>query len=409
MKRGQGIPVGPGISGITCFPRRNGDLLPYGGGWNLQFFAEEKTEEATPRKRRKEREEGRVAKSQDLNAAVVVMTGLTSLLLFSGLLWKSFRFLLRWCALRTESIGLERGDWVRPIVHEGVVRFLWAWLPIGGVCFLAAFSVVALQVGLKFSGKALIPKTDRFNVINGIKKMVSLRALVEMIKAILKAVILFVVLVSSVRGELANLAGMADFSAPVGMERVLRTVFRIGLKMGGVLLVLGLADYLYQKWEFERSIKMTKQEIKDEYKQMEGDPMIRSKIRQKQREMSRKRMMNAVPGADVVVTNPTHLAIALRYEKEKTNAPVVVAKGADHLAFKIREIAEIHSVPLVENRPLARGLYPMVEVGDEVPEEFFQAVAEVLVYVYSLKDAHDKANRTREVGTDESVNKGWRF
>lgn len=393
----------------VCSRQGYGDFSLRGTNFDLQFFAEEKTEEATPRKRRKEREEGRVAKSQDLTAAVVVLTGLTALFLFSGTVWKSFRALLRWCVLRTETIGLERGDWLSTVAQEGFVRFLWAWLPIGGICFLAAFSVVALQVGFKISGKALVPKADRFNVINGIKRMVSLRALMEMVKAILKASILFAVLVSCVRGELANLAGMADFSAPVGAVRVLRTVFRMGLKMGGVLLVLGLLDYLYQKWEFERSIKMTKQEVKDEYKQMEGDPMVRSKIRQRQREMARRGMMKDVPGADVVVTNPTHLAIALKYEKEVMNAPVVVAKGAEHLAFKIREIAETHGVPLVENRPLARGLYRAADIGDEVPEEFFQAVAEVLAYVYSLKDSHGRVPGPKAKGTQAPTTGGWRF
>lgn len=386
--------------------RRQGSLSGEGTIWDLQIFAEEKTEEATPRKRRKEREEGRVAKSQDLTASVVLLAGLAGLLIFSRQLWAAYVRLLRWCAETCQGLAWERGDWVTAVTREGFSGFLNAWLPFATVCLVASFSVVALQVGFKISPKALVPKGDRFNVISGIGRMFSLRSFVEMLKALLKASILFAVLYSCVRGELASLSGMAGYSAPFGTTRVLMTVLRLGLRMAGVLFVLGLLDYLYQKWEFERKIRMTKQEVKDEYKQMEGDPMVRSRIRQKQREMTRNRMISQVPSADVVVTNPTHFAIALKYDREKMNAPVVVAKGAGYLALKIREIAEAHGIPLVENKPLARGLYPRVEPGDEIPEDFFKAVAEVLVYVYSLKERDRSPGSGGKKGPQHE---GWRF
>ncbi len=375
-------------------------------GWDLQLFAEEKTEEATPRKRRKEREEGRVAKSQDLNAGVVVLVGLAALFAFSRQIWEAYAGLLRWCAVTCEGIAGERGDWVTPLTRQGFSGFLHAWLPYAAVCLVAAFSVVALQVGFKISPKALEPKADRFNVISGISRMFSLRSFVEMLKALLKAAILFVVLYTCVRGDIQTLSGMSGYSAHLGTAKVLKTVFSLGMRMAAVLFLLGLFDYIYQKWEFERKIKMTKQEVKDEYKQMEGDPMVRSRIRQKQREMTRNRMIGAVPDADVVVNNPTHLSLALKYDRDEMNAPVVIAKGAGYLALKIREIAEAHDVPQVEDKPLARALYPRVEPGDEIPEDFFRAVAEVLAYVYALKEKDKSPGGS---GKRDPSEEGWKF
>jgi flagellar biosynthetic protein FlhB len=354
------------------------------GPFDLQLFSQEKTEEATPRKQRKEREEGRVAQSRDLTAAVMLLTGIVMLFVFSGTAWNTYKGFFAWNMGNMASAGMG-GNWVQRLVASGLKCFLAIWLPIALVAAVSAFTVLAVQVGLKITVKPLIPRADRFHPAKGFKRMFSLRSFVEAAKAFLKASILFAVLYFGLKGEIENLYGISRTDARVGIGYVFSMLFDLSLKLAGALLVLGLLDFAYQKWEHSRSIKMSKQEVKDEFKQTEGDPVIRQRIRRKQFEIGRNRMMAKVPDADVIITNPTHLAIALEYERGKTDAPVVVAKGAGYVALRIREIGEANDVPVVEDKSLARGMYPKVEIGDEIPEEFYVAVAEVLAYVFSLK------------------------
>ncbi len=353
--------------------------------FDLQFFSEERTEPATPRKRRKEREEGRVAKSQDLGAATIIMTGLLGLLVFGPFLFS------RVMAFTTDIIALMGGEsihragWLYMIRNDTVITMLAPWLPIGLAAAISALIVTVSQVGFVVTPKPLTPKMDRLNPISGLKKVLSLRSLVELVKGLMKAALLGFVIYYSLRNETPELVSAIRFPLEAGVSRLLWKLLTLSFRLAFLLLVLGIFDYVYQRWEFERSIKMSKQEIKEEYKQMEGDPQIKSKIRQKQRELARSRMMSSVPKADVVITNPVRLAVALKYDREAMEAPVVTAKGSGHLARKIRKIAEESGVPVVENRPLARSLYEIMEIGEEVPEEFYMAVAEVLAFVYSLR------------------------
>ncbi len=353
--------------------------------FNLQIFAEERSEPATPRKRQKTREEGRTAKSQDLGAAVVILGGL-------GMIFILFRWWFIWIANLVETCLLFMGGdqigregWISLLSQEALKTFFYVWLPLGFVGGLFGLGINIYQVGFFIASKPLIPDFKRMNPISGMKKIISLRSLVELSKAIIKAGLLLLMVYTALRNELEAMSHAIAFPLVQGVPMVVETIWWLALKMALLLLVLGIFDYVYQRWEFERSIKMSKKEIKDEYKQMEGDPKIKQKIRQRQREMARQRMMSEVPKADVVVTNPTTYAVALQYDREIMDAPVLLAKGRGVIARRIREIAEEHHIPIVENPPLARSLYDVAEIGFEIPESFYKTVAEVLAFVYKMR------------------------
>ena len=351
----------------------------------LQFFAQEKTEPATPRKRQKEREEGRVAKSQDLGAGAVIISGLLMILLFGGWIFGGLSSLTKELILFMGDGALWQEGWFEIIAIKSVFTYGLYLLPLALACSVAAFFISVVQVGFVITSKPLTPKMDRFNPVSGLKKIVSLRSLVELCKGLLKALILAIMLYSALMGNLDDMISYIRFPLGEAVPRLMWDLWILSFKMTLLLLVIALFDWGYQKWEFEKNIRMSKQEIKEEYKQMEGDPQIKQKIRQKQREMAQKRMMADVPKADVVITNPTTLAIAIKYEKGKMDAPVVLAKGKDKVAAKIRDIAEEHKIPVVENKPLAWALYEGVEVGEAIPEKLYKGVAEVLAFVYGLK------------------------
>ena len=370
--------VRPGAAGKRLFRKS----LP---AFRLQFFAQERTEQATPRKRRREREEGRVAKSNDLDAATIILVGLYVLLVLGAWMGSGLVDAIR-SAIRFMGDGtLFQSDWAATLGIESLKRFLILWGPIALASGVAAFTVVVSQVGLELTTKPQSPRFDRLNPVSGMKKILSLRSIAEMVKGLFKASLFGIVLYSALKNETAGFIEAIRYPVEAGMGVIFDRVWSLCAKFAFLLLVIALFDYAYQRWEFERSIRMSKQEIKEEYKQMEGDPMLKSKIRQKQREMARKRMMASVPKADVVITNPTTLAVALQYDKEVMEAPEVVAKGKGHLARRIREIAEEYGVPVVENVPLARALYRELEIGDSIPESLYKAVAEVLAFVYRLK------------------------
>lgn len=352
----------------------------------LQFFAQEKTEPATPRKRQKEREEGRVAKSQDLGAGVVIISGLLMILLFGGWIFDGLSSLTKELIMFMGDEALWQEGWFEIIAVKSVMTYGLYLFPLALACFIAAFFISVVQVGFFISSKPLTPKMDRFNPVSGLKKIISLRSLVELCKGLLKALILAIMLYSALKGDLDEMITYIRFPLGEAVPRLLWKLWMLSFKMTLLLLVIALFDWGYQKWEFEKNIRMSKQEIKEEYKQMEGDPQIKQKIRQRQREMAQKRMMADVPKADVVITNPTTLAVAIKYEKGKMEAPVVLAKGKDKVAARIREIAEEHKIPVVENKPLAWALYESVEVGEAIPEKLYKGVAEVLAFVYGFKD-----------------------
>jgi flagellar biosynthetic protein FlhB len=249
------------------------------------------------------------------------------------------------------------------------------------VGFLASF----LQVGPLFTLKPFEPDINKFNPIKGMAKFVSKRSAVELVKSLAKVSLIGFVAYKTVANEFDTALTLINLELSQSLIFLGQTAFLVMAKTSGILIVLAIIDYAFTKYEMEQKMKMTKQEVKEEFKETEGDPQIKARVRSMQQQMARKRMMAEVPQADVVITNPTHLSIAIKYDREAMDAPTIIAKGGDHLAFRIREIAKEHKVPIVENKPVARALYTH-EVGEQIPEEMFMAVAEVLAYVYGLKN-----------------------
>ncbi|MFI8574666.1 flagellar biosynthesis protein FlhB [Rossellomorea aquimaris] len=352
---------------------------------DLQFFSGEKTEKATPKKRDDARKKGQTAKSQDVNTAIILLA-VFLFLTFSASYIGNIVFDL-FNQTFQEYMLMELTENTVQVITMDIMKELALLLgPIMLVALLAGLVSNYIQVGVMFTTKPLEPKLEKIDPIKGFKRIFSLRAIVELLKSILKisfvGAITFVILWKNIDQVLSlSFKSVGDSLATMASLTV-----QMGIAASLALLFLSLFDFLYQKYDFEKNIRMSKQDLKDEHKNIEGDPLIKSKIKQRQREMAMRRMMQEVPEADVVITNPTHFAIALKYDENKMDAPYVVAKGVDYLAQKIKYIATENDVVMVENRPLARSLYDSAEIGDAVPEEFFKAVAEILAYVYRIKN-----------------------
>jgi flagellar biosynthetic protein FlhB len=271
------------------------------------------------------------------------------------------------------------------VFGDYIVRFFLITMPVFAVLGVIAFATNVAQIGFKITPKAMEPKFDKLNLVNGFKRLFALRSLVDMIKNVLKVAIIGYVAYKTIQGEFDSFFLLPNMTIPelAGVMGKLSLV--LGVKIGAVVFVIAVLDYMYQRYEFEKSIRMSRQEVKEEHKETEGSPQLKARVRQVQREMSRKRMMQAVPTADVVLTNPTHLAVALKYDPEEMSAPYVVAKGARLIAQRIKELAHKHDIPVIEDKPLARALFKACDVGDLVPANLYRAVAEVLAYVYRLK------------------------
>ncbi len=257
--------------------------------------------------------------------------------------------------------------------------------PLFGIAMIVGVVASYAQVGSLFTMETLKPKFSNLNPINGIKRIFSVRGLVELVKALLKITVVGVVAWQSLRDEENNIIKLMDLDLVSSAGYIFSTAIDIAIKICVIMVVIGVLDYGYQWWQYEKDLKMTKQEIKEEYKEMEGNPEIKQKIKQKQREMSMRRMLSEVPKADVVITNPTHFAIAIQYDPKKAPAPIVIAKGQDYLAQRIKDVAKANGVEIVENKPLAQALFKAVELGRQVPPDLYQAVAEILAFVYQLK------------------------
>jgi flagellar biosynthetic protein FlhB len=257
--------------------------------------------------------------------------------------------------------------------------------PIFGITFVAAFLAEALQTGFVFSADPLTPKLERINPLEGLKRMFSMQGFVELIKSILKIVIVFYIAWYAAKDDLNYIMILTEAHPWQAMVLGGNIAYRIAIRVGVFFILIAILDYLYRRWEYMRNLKMSRQEVKEEYKRLEGDPLVKQRMRDLQRQVAQQRMMSAVPQADVVVTNPTHLAVALKYETAKMKAPVILAKGERKIAEEIRRLAEAHEITIVENEPLARSLYRTCRVNQEVSSELYQAVAEVLAYVYKIK------------------------
>ena len=355
-------------------------------------MAEERTEEATPHKREKVREEGRVCVSKDLNAAAAIITALLGLALMGGMTWRTLTGMIQFMFRAIGDGAVLRDGWFAWVSWEAMKDYFAAWLPLGGLVVLFATCTVIAQVGFAFTGEPFVPKFDRLNPFSGMKKIISMRSMVELLKGLLKSAIFAVMIYNAIKNYLPVSSKTMQMPLEIGSRQFWDMLWTLAMRLALMLLVMAFADYFYQKWDFENSIKMSKKEIKDEYKQMEGDPQIKQKIRQKQRELAKQRMMADVTKADVVITTPTHIAVALQYDRGVMGAPQLIAKGADYLAQRIREIAEANLIPIIENKPLAWALYENVEVGEEIPEDFYRGVAEVLAMVYRLKGKASQAS-----------------
>jgi flagellar biosynthetic protein FlhB len=345
----------------------------------------ERTEAATPRKLQQLKDKGRVVRSNDLIMAGGLLAGFLVLQSFGGAAAAELRG-----DMERQFSTLLRADFTDATLTD-------LWLSVGMLFFRVMVPLVALmvvgvvlnvgQTGLAVNGRGLTPQFSRLNPLDAAKRIFSMHGLVELGKTLLKAALVAFVLYHLTVESIPALAALAAADLRTTGPQLAALMMRLGMMAAAALLVLGILDYGYQRWEFIRESRMTKDEVREEFKETEGDPKIKGRIRQLQRKLASRRMMQDVPKADVVVTNPTHLAVALAYRSGEMGAPRVIAKGADAVALRIREIAREHDVPLLENKPLARALYASVEVGTEIPIELFQAVAEVLAYIYALKGA----------------------
>ncbi|MET3288508.1 UNVERIFIED_CONTAM: flagellar biosynthetic protein FlhB [Brevibacillus sp. OAP136] len=351
---------------------------------DLQYFNGEKTEKATPKKKQDARKKGQVAKSSDLSPAFAITSIFTLLYVFGSSMLDSFERILRE-TLTTYLLWDVNQENLGVIVSKIGFEAIKIVGPIFGFAIVVALAVNYMQVGVNFTTEPLMLKLDKINPIQGAKRIFSMRTIVELLKSILKisaGIYVAYTILWSAKDTLIKLSltSVEDVLAFTGDE-----VVKLGLFIGILLLILAVSDYVYQRYEYEKSLRMSKQDIKDEYKKSEGDPLIKSKIKQRQRQMAMQRMMQELPKADVVITNPTHFSVAIRYEAGAMSAPTVIAKGQDYIALKIREIAKKNRIVIMENKPLARALYSQVEIGQQIPEEMFKAVAEVLAYVYKLQ------------------------
>ena len=342
-----------------------------------------KTEKATPKKRRDERKKGHVAVSKDVVMIASLLGIFLMLKLLFPLMYRTMRdYMIKYISLAPSAETLS--DYTKGIYFDSVMAIIKAAFPILLVSIGLAIVATGVQTGFIFTKSNMAPKFERLNPLQGIKNMLSVKSLVELIKNIIKIIILVAILYQIIKSDLRAVARTIDMNLNDSSVYVLNAVMEMIIKVSIVFLAVAGFDYFYQWWDFERQIKMSKQELKEEYKQTEGNPEIKGRIRNIQRERSRSRMMQAVPSADVIVRNPTHFAVALRYNIEKDNAPILVAKGQDELALRIVAIGEENGVYVLENKPLARGLYASTQLGAEIPQEYYGMIAEILVYVYRM-------------------------
>lgn len=352
---------------------------------NLQLFAQEKTEKATPRRRQKARERGQVFSSRELISTLVLLIGLITIKVYGSYLLENIAYYLEHVI---EENFLKKDfsfDDFYDVLYSSTVLLIKLIIPIGMGMVLTGIIANLAQVGFVFSLEPLSPKIERINPVEGFKRVFSKKGLIEFVKSVMKLT-LIIYLFYGAFNELKDTAPfMLDMSLGESIGYFLNLIFKVGLKASAALLILSVFDYAYQWYEYEKSLMMSKEDIKEEFKEVEGNPQIKSRIRQAQRQILRRRMMLDVKKADVVITNPTHIAVALGYDATIHDAPVVLAKGTGLIAEKIKEVAEEEDIPIVENKPLAQTLYKSVEVGEAIPEELYNAVAEILAYVYSLK------------------------
>ncbi len=363
--------------------------------YNLQFFAKdgpggEKTEPATSKKLEDVRKEGQVAKSKEIITAVSLMSLFIIIKVYVSTigtkLIDAFKEIYELFAIMTDGSGSGLPmNLAAGIIRETFVIIINIVAPILIIAVVIAVLGNMLQQKWMVTSKPLQPKFSKLSPLNGFKRIFSVKQLVELFKSIAMMIVIGITVYTTVKKEMNLLLTFYDVTLYTALSAIGNIVVDLGIKISAVFLVIGLVDLLYQRHKFKTDNMMTKQEVKDEFKNAEGDPQVKGQIRRKMQEISRRRMMQQLPEADVVITNPTHFAVALKYEPDQGRAPVVIAKGADYLAFQIREKAKEYNIEIVENKPLARIIYHNIDIGMEIPPELYQAVAEILAMVLSAK------------------------
>lgn len=344
-----------------------------------------KTEKATPKKRRDERKKGNVFLSQDAVAVATLLGSCAALWLMGGTIIDQVSRFMEMC-LAACAGTLSAADQVAELEHQGLLLLVRTVLPLLLVTAVCAVAATFAQTRLLVSGELLRPKFSRINPLQGIKRLFSLKSVIDALKGIIKITLLLVIIYISLKSMVQESYKYLYTDLPAACAHLLDCAKGMVIRIAIAFIAVAALDFMYQWWDYERQLKMSKQEIKEEYKQTEGDPQIKGKIRQIQRERAQRRMMQQVPSADVVIRNPTHFAVALRYRPEQDAAPVVLAKGQDQLALRIVRVAEEHKISVIENVPLARSLYASTELDQEIPPDLYGPVAEVLVYIFRLNN-----------------------
>jgi len=346
-----------------------------------------KTEKATPKKRRDERKKGNVFLSQDAVAVATLLGSFAMFWVLSGRIAEQLAGFMGFCLAKCElTDGLVIGDVLHEIIMQSLGMLIRTVLPITLVTAFCAITATFAQTRLLVSSELIKPKFSHLNPLEGFKRLFSLKSVVNALKGMLKISILMVIVYVSIVGMFHESAKYLYIDLRTSAAHLFSEGMSMIIKISIAFIALAALDFMYQRWDYERNLRMSKQEIKEEYKQTEGDPQIKGKIKEVQRKRAQARMMQQVPQADVVIRNPTHFAVALRYRPEQDAAPIVLAKGMDELALRIVKVAEDNKVAVIENVPLARALYADAELDQEIPPELYNPVAEVLVYIFRLND-----------------------
>lgn len=348
----------------------------------------DKTEEPTAKKKRDARKKGNIAKSKEVTTAITLVAMLIIIFTMSDYIILEIKNSMINLLSSNFSMNFDSGVMLNSLGSKILLSFMKIFLPIGFIIMIFGVIGNLIQSGMLFTGEGLKPQFSKLNPINGFKNMFSLKALGTLVKSVAIIGVLLYIGYSFMNKNFEGIMKSADIYLPYLLNTIIELIKSLLGTICLAVVLIAVVDYGYQRFTHNKELKMTKQEVKEEYKQMEGDPQVKGKIKQKQREISNRRMMQAVPSATVIVTNPTHISIAIKYEKGIDSTPRVVAKGADVVAFKIREVAKEHDIPIIENKPLARLIYKEVDIDKEIPEEMYQAVAEVLVAVYKIKNKY---------------------
>jgi len=345
---------------------------------------EEKTEKASPKKLEEARKKGEVAKSKELPSVAVLLAALITLALMGSYMYSHIQVIMKDSFSLFSPKELTLMEFME-FFRSTTTLFILMISPLMAAIVVAAISSNIMQVGFMLTGEPLKPKLSKVDPIKGTKRLVSKQAVMELFKSLLKLAIVGGIAYITIKGEMDAVCGLGDLELNSIIAYIFVIILKIFVRCTLAMLFIVAIDYAFQKWQFEKKMRMTKKEQKEEFKRTEGDPIVKSRIKNIQMQMARKRMMQEVPQADVVITNPTRLAVALKYDSSLMTAPKVVAKGAGEIAKRIRDLAEEHDIPVMEEQELARSLYASVEIDQEIPPALYQAVAEVLAYIYKLK------------------------